>query len=153
MGLCDSLHAVRPFEVAGATVHHDAPLTKREQEEVLRVDTWSDAPLTKREQEEALRVDTWSASDSSGGGRRALLHGSHRLSRYSRCNTCRMLRCSRSGSFCTGHCRLRGNLLPCSATDLSPPDCRADDTLAGGPTDPFGPFDTAVIEVLSSSTI
>eukprot|EP00892_Ulva_mutabilis_P004124 jgi/Ulvmu1/2083/UM123_0015.1 len=94
---------VESFEVPGASVH--GPVSAHLQTQLLL----RDAP-----------------ADRDSGSRRALLHGSHRLSRYSRCGKCRMLSCSRTRSFCTGHCRDRGRLHSCSSKNIPAAFCLQD---------------------------
>jgi len=45
-------------------------------------------------------------------GRRGLLHGGRRPSRYTRCNLCTVVQCNKDG-ICTGHCKYGGKLFYC----------------------------------------
>lgn len=84
---------------------------------------------------------------------RALLHGSAKLRKYSKCNSCRMVSCSRSAGFCSGHCRRNKKLFFCSSNTVPFPNCFTSPepvTLAdvqGRPPDDLNTYDTAVVSV------
>lgn len=81
----------------------------------------------------------------SGG--RSLLHGTMKPSKYPKCTKCRMVRCNKDRSFCSGHCRQKRKLFTCDSTRRAPFDCRYPDgpptleDLIGSPPDAIGEYD------------
>eukprot|EP00892_Ulva_mutabilis_P004126 jgi/Ulvmu1/2085/UM123_0017.1 len=121
-----------------------------------------DTPVDSRLQEQLLQQSSSADPNGSMAPMRSLLHGPARLKKYPPCNKCRMLRCNSNG-FCTGHCRRRRRLMPCSSRNRpapAPPECLFEDFGDDGEPlplsefqkrepDGLGIYDTAVVTVAS----
>lgn len=123
------MYSVEPFEVPDADVH---------------------GPVSAAVESDLLRQ---SHSPVSGG--RGLLHGPRQLRKYSECNNCRLVSCSTTRRFCSGHCRKNGRLFNCSTKNAPPRVCLDPEEpltvedIEGTPPGDIPPFYTAVVSVPS----
>ena len=87
---------------------------------------------------------------------RSLLHGPKKPKKYSRCNSCRMVKCNKQTNFCTGHCRKNKQLFFCSSNSVPFASCTSADSepptvedFEGLPPDNMTKYDTVAVSVPS----